>query len=503
MVELRRYRFGPLERRGLVGSLRLGQVAVVAGGLVLAVFMVRTAATGFGVLAALLVVLLALGVAFWPVAGRSAEEWAPVALRSLLRDLRGRSRYRSPAPTAGIQMRAEGEAEPALALPDAASGLELLSAPLLGEEVGVVKDVPARTYTAVLAVRVRSFGLLDRAEQERRLAGWGAVLASMSREASAISRVQWLERTVPADGDELGRYLNEGWDRQTVPLGSPTMQSYLELVDSAGAVTQDHELFVCLQIDAKRGWRQIKRLAGEDGADAGACALLLRELETLGERLAGADVAVQGALRPRMLARAIRLAYDPFSRTRLARLAAGDPDGAGVRPAAAWPMAADTSWSYYRTDGAVHTTYWIEGWPRTDVGATFLSPLLMQTTVLRAVSATIEPVSPLRAMREVEASITSDAADEELMRRGGFVQTARRRQRAEATKRREEELAEGHAPVRFAGYVTVSARDEEELERSCAEIEHAAQQARLELRRLYGEQDTAFTYTLPLCRGLR
>ena len=70
--------------------------------------------------------------------------------------------------------------------------------------------------------------------------------------------------------------------------------------------------------------------------DAGACALLLRELETLGERLAGADVVVQGALRPRMLARAIRLAYDPFSRTRLARLAAADRDGAGVRPAAAW-----------------------------------------------------------------------------------------------------------------------------------------------------------------------
>jgi hypothetical protein len=57
--------------------------------------------------------------------------------------------------------------------------------------------------------------------------------------------------------------------------------------------------------------------------------------------------------------------------------------------------------------------------------------------------------------------------------------------------------------VRFAGYVTVSAQREEELERYCSEIEHAAQMARLELLRLYGQQDTAFTYTLPLCRGLR
>ena len=64
-------------------------------------------------------------------------------------------------------------------------------------------------------------------------------------------------------------------------------------------------------------------------------------------------------------------------------------------------------------------------------------------------------------------------------------------------------LADGHAAVRFAGYVTVSARTSEELERNCSEIEHAAQMARLELLRLYGQQQEAFTYTLPLCRGLR
>ena len=69
--------------------------------------------------------------------------------------------------------------------------------------------------------------------------------------------------------------------------------------------------------------------------------------------------------------------------------------------------------------------------------------------------------------------------------------------------RREQELADGHASIRFAGYVTVSARDEAHLERSFVEVAHAAQQSRLELQRLYGEQDAAFTYTLPLCRGLR
>jgi hypothetical protein len=85
----------------------------------------------------------------------------------------------------------------------------------------------------------------------------------------------------------------------------------------------------------------------------------------------------------------------------------------------------------------------------------------------------------------------------------GFRETARRRRVSEAAVQREEELAEGHAAVRFAGYVTVSARSPEELERNCSEIEHAAQMARLELLRLYGQQEEAFTYTMPLCRGLR
>jgi hypothetical protein len=281
------------------------------------------------------------------------------------------------------------------------------------------------------------------------------------------------------------------------------MQSYLDLVGAAPAVTKDHELFVCQQIDAKRAWRQIKRTAGKSGADAGACAVLLRELEALGERLAAADVQVVGALRPGMLASALRIAFDPWSRPGLARLAATDRERDGIDEGAAWPVASEAGWSTYRTDGALHATYWIASWPRTDVGAAFLSPLLLHAQMVRSIAVTLEPISPLRAIREVEAARTSDLADQELRGRMGFVETARRRRMAEATARREEELADGHAAVRFAGYVTVSARSEEELEHHCSEVEHAAQMARLELIRLYGQQDEAFTYTLPLCRGLR
>src|SRR5207302_1954750 len=217
--------------------------------------------------------------------------------------------YRSRSPQSGARVGDGGRPEPLVALPEPAAGLELLAAPLRGETVGVIKDRRARSYTAVLAVRVTSFGLLDRAEQEARQAGWGGVLASLAREGSPVTRVQWVERTVPADGDEIGRYLGDAWDRGAVPLDSLTMRSYLDLVGAAPAATRDHELFVCLQIDARRAWRQIKRARGNVNADAGACAVLLREVEVLAERLAAADVQVVGVLRPGMLASALRIAF--------------------------------------------------------------------------------------------------------------------------------------------------------------------------------------------------
>ncbi len=64
-------------------------------------------------------------------------------------------------------------------------------------------------------------------------------------------------------------------------------------------------------------------------------------------------------------------------------------------------------------------------------------------------------------------------------------------------------MADGHASYRFTAYVTVSAAGIDELEAACAEVEQAAGRSHLGLERLVGQQELAFTYTLPLCEGLR
>jgi hypothetical protein len=122
---------------------------------------------------------------------------------------------------------------------------------------------------------------------------------------------------------------------------------------------------------------------------------------------------------------------------------------------------------------------------------------------MRTVALTMEPVSPLRAIRSVEAARTSAAADEELRSRAGFVTTKRQQREQDSLADHERDLSDGHAFYRFAGFITVTAPTSEELSIACGEIEEAAGRSFLDIRRMNGRQDAAFTYTLPLCRGLR
>ncbi len=500
------FTFGPIERQGIVGGLRLSQAGVLVGGCAAAVLIVRALSAGRGLAFALAAMGAACVVAFAPVRGRTLEQWGPVLASWLVLSLRGGRTYRSEVPASGVVARLDGsEAERQPHLPPALAGCDILAVPVeAGQSVGVFRDPGLGTLTAVLAVRVRAFGLLAEADQERRLGRWGRVLAGLARNDSVVRRISVLERTVPSDGDELQRYLVEARDRSMAPA-DPALRSYEALLRSAGDVTQDHELFIALQVDARRaaGHGRRGRRPGAAPVDV-ACSVLVRELLTFASRFEPSDVVVDGALSPRMLARAIRLAYDPYGRERANRLAVVSPETAGCDPAAFGPVAADANWDHYRTDTAFHRTYWVAQWPRLAVGPAFLTPLLLNAQVVRSVAVTLEPVPPDRARRTVEAAVTSAEADEQLRTERGFRTTARRIKQQQATLSRERELAEGHQEVRFAGYVTVSGRDLDELEQACDQVEQAAHQAYLDLQPLWGQQDVGFTQgALPIGRGLR
>ena len=495
MADVPRYRFGPLERRGVLAGLRVTQLLILGLGGVVIVASVRALPPGPALASVLMIGLLATFAAFVPIGGRALDEWLPVLSDWTLAGLSGKRRFVSRKAQEGLTSLLDPQPE----FPPSLKGLTILSHAIPGSDsrIGVVKDGRNGTFTGVLAVRGKSFALLDGPEKARRLASWAGILSGLAREGGVVHRLQWVERTVPDSGNEIGNYLKENI---AVPVDSLIARSYLEVVDEAGPVTQQHETFVSLQIHAGRSARAVKTAGG---GDEGACEVLRRELTALSSKLVGAEVAVEGALTPRLVARAIRTGFDPSCRDSLDRMAGRDPKRDGTSLVNAAPMAAESSWSTYRCDDAWHRTYWIAEWPRIDADPDFLAPLMLRTERMRTVALTMEPISPLKAIRTVESARTSAAADEELRNRAGFVTTTRRSREQESLASHERDLSDGHAFYRFAGFVTVTAGDAEELERACGEIEEAAGRSFLDLRRLSGEQDAAFTYSLPLCRGLR
>jgi hypothetical protein len=518
-----RYRFGPLERRGLIAGWRGGQIAVVAAGAVVAILMLHRRPTLPTIATAVLLVALSVAAAWWPIAGRTAEQWLPTVVRWGASGVGAGRRRRAGVEAAGHCLGPDGSpclvdagrrangrpggdarraaparrfaprsprVRPAAARQGAFKGLEVLgfSEREGAGTVAVVRDEHARTYTAVMELLGHSFALLSRDEKEHRVTSWASVLSSLARERSVVHRVQWVATTVPDDGAAVDGHLAS---RGVLSDDAPARRSYATLLRSAGGETCRHDVHLAVQLRAAGAAARAMRSFG--GGDRAGCALLVREIASLRRQLAAADVPVERVLDERGLAALVRRALDGDERTRRSCSPCGI--------AWPWPLVTEAEWGSLRADGSWHATYWVAEWPRVDVGPEFLGPLLLGS-VRRRVSVVMEPISPARAVRHAERTRTADVADAELRRRGGFLATARRAREAEVAVRREEELADGHASFRFSGYVTVSAPNLEQLAAACDSTEQAASQCRLELRRLYGAQEQAFTCTLPLGRGL-
>ncbi|HLI55354.1 MAG TPA: SCO6880 family protein [Acidimicrobiales bacterium] len=468
-----RFDFPPLERRGLLLGLQASQLAVLGGGALLAVIAHSALSSPVGlVVAAAALAAGALG-ALWRPGGRALAGWAAAAAGFAGR--RVRAPLLSEAPSAGgrLALPLLGEAplaghrrrsllspgSPATAPP----GVSLVEHGDLAEvPFAVVEDRRLATVAAVLPVGGRSFGLLDAAEQSQHLEAWRRVLGALARPGTPVARLQWVVRTWPADPP-------------SGPSGTGRAErDYRQLLAESQGSSFRHDTWLVLAVGgpASGGQRRVQSL--------------LREMRLL-----------QGQLRSAGLD-----AGPPLGLPELSRLVCPDVHARPTRSASAWPMAIAEHWAAAVVDGWWHATFWISEWPRIAVGPDFLSPLLLGSA-RRAVSVVMSPVAAERAVREVRSARTADLADQRLRAKAGFLPSARRDREATGVARREAELAEGHSEFRFSGYVTVAAAGPDELCAACAEAEHAAQSSNVELRRLYGRQAEAYTWTLPLARGLR
>ncbi len=465
-----RYHFNPLERRGILLGITPGQLAsgCAAG---VAALLVRVAlGARVGTPAGAAIVLVGSALSLIPIGEATAMERAQVGCAWLLRKA-GRTKL-SDVPTEGRNLHPDdldlsSTSSRSKASRTAPAGISIIERPVSsgGPPVGVVRDQRSGTLTAVIAVQGPPFSLLDPEDQSSCLEGWRSVLAALGRAGSPIARIQWLQRST-----------TESPSTQAVvpsPLSAVSPDAYRSFVTEATPLIERHDAWIALSVGSARVPR--RRLAlGQRSVD-----VLGRELRFVDGQLRSVDLRPTG----------------PLELTALADLLAG-------KPGEPWPLALREGWSEIQADDSWHRTYWVSDWPRLDVGPNFLAPLLV-AKANRRMSVVMAAVAPRSAVRQARSARTADVADTQLRMKAGFLPNARREKEAEGALRRELELADGHCDYRFSGYVTESAESLEALEAACAALEQAAQAARVELRCLYGRQAEAYSWTMPLCRGLR
>ena len=422
---------------------------------------------------------IAVAAAFVTVAGRRAAEWVPVYGQWLLRRALHQNVY-------GVRVLAPRPAG-TLALPGDAACLRIHHDEASG--AAMIHDPYGHTLTAVAKVRHPSFVLQSPADQDRRVAGWGRVLATACA-SGRIARVQVLERTLP----DSGAGIRSHWAAFGLPGDSWASQQYHELLAKAAPATERHETTISISLDLSRARRAVR---AEGGGIGGAAAVLRRELTTVVAALRAAEITVDGWVDPDDLAVMLRLAYDPAAALTLDRTTVGRD------LATAGPVTVHEHLDHLRTDTGVHAVYWISEWPRSEVYPGFLSSILLAAGVRRATSIVAQPLTTTEAMRAVRKERVEYQTDAAHRARIGQISDAGAEQEWADVTQRERDLIAGHGDLRYAGFVVVTAPDVDALQAAKSAIEQAAVQAGCETRLLLGQQAQAFTAAaLPLCRGI-
>jgi len=492
VTEPSRYLFPPPEHKRVLGPFTAGQLTVLGAVAAVAVFGVIWASpTPGGVLAALALLGLAAVVALVPVRGRVTTEWLPLTLRYGLARLHGRTDFRARMPL-------HGHADSPLSLPAELGELQILAHPWQEDVLGVVVDRTGGVYTAALEVDGPPFLLETTDAQEQLLSRWGAILARLAGPGSELRRLQWIVRTTPDDAAALMEDLREANPRD-VAGAAELVRSYLALLTTAATGAARHLILVVAQLSAQHSARAIRQAGG---GDQGACMVLAHQVDALTSELTDLGVEVRRLLDPRAYQGIIRVAFDPAAQVELDTLGRLQPDW-GWGSDWPWPVATEERWGYYRTaDRAWHRSFTL-ALPLGEVPADWSAPMMLSDTpVCRTLAMTVQPVSRHQANREVSRTLTRLMAEEERKQRLGQLRTAQDAKHESAALRRMQELADGHADVIYAITATVTAADLAALDQACQSVDHVAGMASCELRQLDSQQAQAFTWTLPLARGL-
>jgi hypothetical protein len=464
-------RFGRRQTRGiLLGFSGPRLISLCFGFATIVASLLMAGALGLG--ASMPIWLLAFALAFARWNGDPVAESVPIVLNWQQRKRSGQLRYLAPI----FDPRPDGT----LALPGDAAALRFYV-----DDYGraMIHDPHRRTLSAVLLVSHPAYVLLSPEDQEQRVASWSRVLAGLAATDSCAG-LQILESTFP----DPGHSVRDWYEQHGLQDDSWADRQYRGLLADRGLSTQQHRTLLVLSLDMRRAARAIR----ESGRGVkGAANVLHNDMDTFDTSIRAAGLFREGWLEPEDLAVAFRQAYDPLA----------DVNRAAVSLRSAGPVALEEHWDHLRHDSGYSCVLWINEWPRTEVAPHFLHSLVFARQVRKSISILAKPLptgDALRAIQKEKVEYLTDAHQNDKL--GKITDFASQQEYADVLAR-ERALVAGHADLRFAGFIAVTAPTHDELIDAVAQVERAATHCACETRVAFGRQAQAFLCAaLPLGR---
>jgi hypothetical protein len=355
-----------------------------------------------------------------------------------------------------------------------------------------VRDRQCHTLTAIVPVSGPQFVVEPRSEQERLLTGWGDVLGQFAVERGVVTHLAWSDLARPS-----GMHQHRSWIAAG-PRGDEhrsARASYRELLDVVTASAVSHDVLVSITVAKERLGRQ---RTGGVSPDEHLGRALSSATEALLRGLRSAGLIADAPLDARGIQRTLRERVDPVAPTNMARVGGLAERLALVRTSTAGPVATHTEWSYLRTDGAFHRTWWIGTWPRLAQPPSWMEPFLAAGGITRTMTVVLVPVATHQSRRRIERDLVKLESDAATKEDKGRRVDARHRRATQALLDREEELVAGFPEVAYAGLVTVSAGSLEELDEHGEIVEQLARENGMDLRLLDARQDVGWAASLPV-----
>lgn len=497
MASERVVKFPRLERGGFMWGLDGAQFTIVMSAVASVIFMLPIAGFGSAVVWFLFVAgpLGVFGGLRWR--SRSLVSLAVVYVTHTVRRARGRTVWKmseKPIPTGTLPLPGRPGARVSVYGTKWGNGAVLFD---------------AQSQRASVVIRCESVGWPLADDRDQRADAFAGVCRALVRRPH-IERVAIQARTIPATRAAAVRWHEENTARKGVDdaWGQKQMADVLAgdaFVDADGrlrgpssrVVPVQRDTLVVVSISVRKATRAIKAAGG--GIE-GAAQVLASEVRQFHEHLKSCGVSSSKWLTPAQVGDAIRIAVDPQAADRVQQMSVARTDENDLSHAAAM-FVDDSDPHYVETSGGCHATFWVGGWPQTDVASGFLEQLICDGDYPHTVTMVLIPEPEGRALRKIEdqqqALDSKMSVNERLKRPTSVID----KKAAVELEERANEIAAGHVNVRVCGYVRVSGQDADDLELNIQSMERDS--TRLDLQLLKRQQWDAFcASSLPLGWGL-